>query len=148
MLATDHHGSFIQRFIDVVWNNGEIDRVAEFIHELYAVDGETVGPAWVGENVLAFRRAFPDLRITIEIMVSDQSQVAALMQLRGKHRDTWRGIPATGRTVDCREAGFWKLQDGKIISGHFVAEALTLRIQLGQIPAKAWSGVLLRIDNG
>lgn len=56
----------------------------------------------------------------------------------------WTGIPASGRRTDYREAAFWTLRDGQIVEGQFVAESLTLRVQLGQIPAIVWNGAVLQ----
>jgi predicted ester cyclase len=133
----------IRQFIDVIWNLGETDRIAEFIHEDYAVDGTVVGPGWVADNVASYRLAFPDLEVAIVETVSDRNHVAALLRLRGTHQGLWRGILATGLPVDYREAAFWSFSGGKIVSGQFVAESLTLRVQLGQIPRSVWTGDML-----
>jgi len=61
-----------------------------------------------------------------------------LLRLRGTHLGEWKGWPPTGRTVDYREAAFWTFEDGKLRAGQFVADTLSLRVQLGIIPATAW----------
>lgn len=137
---TDHPASVVRQFINVVWNGGQVNRVAAFIHPDDTVNGTRDGPAWVASNVPTFRAAFLDLTVTVEVVVSERDRVASLVSLRGTHRGTWKGIPATGRTVHYREAAFWTIQDGRIASGHFVADALALRVQLGQVSAAVWLG--------
>jgi predicted ester cyclase len=99
------------------------------------------------DNVASYRLAFPDLDVAIVEVVSDRNHVAALVRLRGTHQGLWKGIPATGLPVDYREAAFWSFRAGKIVSGQFVAESLTLRVQLGQIPRSVWTGEMLEVSS-
>jgi steroid delta-isomerase-like uncharacterized protein len=128
----------INRFIEEVWNSGEITILNELVDNEYIVNGKQVGRNWIAENVASFRTTFPDLTVTIQSMVSQDDRVAALMVLKGTHLGVWRGIPATGKQVEFREAGFWTISNGKILSGDFVAESLSMRIQLSQIPPSIW----------
>ncbi len=133
----------VVEFIEQAWNNCRLELVPELLHPDYAIDGARVGPNWVAENVLAYHSAFQDLRISILHCVQAGTEVATLARMQGTHQAEWKGIPATGQSVDCKEAAFWRVADNKIIAASFVAESLTLRVQLGQIPADVWQGTLL-----
>lgn len=134
----------VRGFIDVIWNQGQIDQIGGYVAETYVVDGMTVGPGWVVENFQAFRQAFADVNVVVEqLIANDLGQVSALMRLQGRHVASWKGIPASGQRVDYREAGFWLVEDGKIVSGDFVADTLSLRVQLGQVPESVWRGAMM-----
>ncbi|CAN5758091.1 MAG: ester cyclase [Thermomicrobiales bacterium] len=135
---TSSHATVIAEFIDTVWNQGNLADIDRFVHDGYMVDGDCFGIDGVRNNVRSFRQAFPDLRVDIDQIVEDATGVAALLQLRGTHLGEWKGWPATGKSLDFREAAFWTLADGKLFSGTFVADALRLRIQLGVIPDTVW----------
>ena len=130
----------IRQFVEVIWNQGEFARIGDFVHPDYVVDGTPVGRDWVVQNAESLRERFPDLHFSILTIVEQGNQVAALMRMQGTHRAEWRGIPATGKTVDAREAGFWQIDDGLIATGDFIADALTIRIQLGLLPPSIWHG--------
>jgi predicted ester cyclase len=130
-------------FVDHVWNDCRVDLVPSLIHPDYSIDGTRIGPDWVIENMLAYHAAFPDLKFSLLHCLHDEEEIATLVRMQGTHLAEWKGIPASGRSVDCREAGFWRVTDGKIIAASFVAESLALRIQLGQIPPTVWQGKLL-----
>jgi len=132
--------ALIRRFIEQVWNHGDVSHIDDFVHPDYMVDGTTVGNDWVTQNVASLRRSFPDLHFSVLTMLEQENQVAGLLRMTGTHRAEWRGIPATGKTIDCREAAFWRIDDGLIVSGAFIAEALTMRIQLGLLPPSVWHG--------
>lgn len=130
----------VRDFISTVWNAGDTSMVRSFIHPRYEVEGKTVGTEWVIANVTTFRHAFPDLTIEIEEIVASRDLVAVRTRLRGTHLGTWKEIAATGRQVDYQEAAFWTIDvgTGLIRRGSFIADALTLRIQLGLLPASVW----------
>lgn len=133
----------VRDFISTVWNAGDTSMVRSFIHPRYEVggrEGKTVGTEWVIANVTTFRHAFPDLTIEIEEMVASRDLVAVRTRLRGTHLGTWKEIAATGRQVDYQEAAFWTIDvgTGLIRRGSFIADGLTLRIQLGLLPASVW----------
>ncbi len=125
-------------FIDEVWNLGDFSNIDRYIHHQYAVDGKPVGVEWVRNNVRTLRRGFPDLIFDVDELIENTTGAALLLRLRGTHLGEWRGWAPTGRMVDFREAAFWTLRDGKLVSGKFVADTLGLRIQLGVLPSTAW----------
>jgi hypothetical protein len=44
--------------------------------------------------------AFPDLHVTVEDLIAEGDKVVAFKTLRGTHRGTHLGIPATGKSVE------------------------------------------------
>ncbi len=134
------HAAVVLRYIDDIWNAGNLTNVDRYVHASYSVEGEPVGVDWVRNNAQSFRKAFPDLHVHVEELIENETGVALLLRLRGTHLGEWKGWPPSGNTVDCREAAFWALSEGKLLSGRFVADTLGLRIQLGVIPATAWRG--------
>jgi len=132
------HANVILPFIEEVWNAGNIADLERYVHHEYSVDGVIVGIEWVQTNVQSFRLAFPDIHVHVDRLIEDESGAALLLRLRGTHLGEWKGWPPTGRRVDYREAAFWTVTGGKLVSGRFVADTLSLRVQLGIIPATLW----------
>lgn len=142
MESTRSNAELINRFVGQVWNEGDFSQIDRLVAPDYVVDSALVGREWIVSNVSRFRSSFPDLRVSIETIVCEANQVAAMLRMKGTHLGDWRGFPATGRSVDYREAAFWTVQDGLILTGEFVAESLTMRIQLGMLPSSSWDASL------
>lgn len=123
----------------------EAARVAS---EVFAADYRRLraGMANLGDNARdqdfpspgpGLRTAFPDRVDTIEDMIADGDRVGMLFRVTGTHLGNFYGIPATGRTIDILEVGFFKLADGKIVEAWFMADEAGLLQQLGaQLPPR------------
>jgi len=69
--------------------------------------------------------------------------VAMLWRITGTHRGNFYGIQATGKKVDFLELGYFRLSDGKIAEGWFMADEAGLLRQLGQPLPKRKDGKLM-----
>lgn len=128
----------VTRFVRDAWNNRQDRAVDALVHPDYSVDGNDSGPEAVQANIASYVVAFPDLRLTILDIVTEGDRVAARVRFEGTHEGPFRGIPATGRHVAFEEMAFWRIEDGKLREGAFIAQALSLRIQLGVLPSTFW----------
>ena len=83
------------------------------------------------------RGAFPDRVDVIEDIIAEDDRVGMLWRLTGTHGGNLFGIPPTGRKVDIHEIGLFRLADGRITEGWFMADELGLLKQLGtQLPPR------------
>ena len=76
----------------------------------------------------------PELADEVLHVVAEGDRVAVLFECAGTHRGVFGGIEPTGRAVRFWEAGFFRVLDGMVIEGDFVADRLGVRIQLGVLP--------------
>jgi len=83
----------------------------------------------------ALRGAFPDLNYQIEDVVVGDQAVAVRTTLRGTHRGSFFGLPATGKRVEVSQMTIERFADGKIVEHHRVTDELALRQQLGVLTA-------------
>jgi predicted ester cyclase len=84
------------------------------------------------------REAFPDRVDIIEDIIAEDDRVGLRWRLTGTHRGNLFGIPPTGCKVDIHEIGIFRLADGRITEGWFLADELGLLKQLGtQLPPRA-----------
>jgi len=75
--------------------------------------------------------AIPDREDEVLGVVAHGDEVWALWVVRGTHRGDLMGIPATGRPLEVLEMGRWRIEDGRIADGWFMADELALVRQLG-----------------
>lgn len=97
---------------------GRLDDVPEFFVADYVVHltgGDVkAGHATVRKIVNQYRRAFPDLKVKVEILVSAKDRVAWQRTLRATHRGRFKGFPATGRRIVWRDMVISRFRRGKI----------------------------------
>jgi steroid delta-isomerase-like uncharacterized protein len=81
------------------------------------------------------RSAFPDIHWDIHEMVAEGDKVVTRFRWTGTHRDTFIGIPATGRSVTINGFVIDRLEAGKMAESRILMDTLGLLQQLGAIPA-------------
>ena len=136
---SESNKGLLHRVIDEVWNQGDLS-VAE---EVYAADvmlhgsapGLPPGIEGVKQVIAAQRDAFPDVRITIEDLVSEGDKVAERWTMRGTHKGEFMGIPATGKQVTSTGLVIVRIADGKIAEIWGASDQLDRMRQLGAIPS-------------
>jgi len=105
-----------RRVFDEIFNQGKF-QVAD---EIYARDFENHGlhrTANLQEDQAAVhdeKRAFPDLRMSVEMMVAEGDLVTVVWTFRGTHTGPGYGIPPTGARIELRGITVWRVVDGKI----------------------------------
>lgn len=95
------------------------------------VPGMEQGRAGIKASFAAGRPAFPDLRFTVEDMIAEGDKVACRLTLRGTHRGTFQGIPASGAQVSMTGVDVLRFEGGKLIERWGEFDDLSLLRQIG-----------------
>lgn len=88
---------------------------------------------WLRKALYGFSTAFPDLHVTADEMIAEGDKVVVSWTLTGTHRGVWRGIPATGHTIEWNATDTYTILDGMIASLHRAADNLDWLKQLGAV---------------
>jgi hypothetical protein len=78
--------------------------------------------------------AFPDIRFTIERMLAEGDRVMTQCVARGKHLESWLGIPATGKIITIQMFVVHRIADGLIAEDWVLVDSLGVFQQLGLVP--------------
>jgi steroid delta-isomerase-like uncharacterized protein len=81
-----------------------------------------------------YRRAFPDLRVTVEDLIAEGDKVAARLRVRGTHLGDLDGIAPTGKRVDFTGIVISRIEGGMIADDWANFDDLGMMRQLGVIP--------------
>ena len=98
-------------------DKGNAGAAAEFFAPTYVVhltDQDLRGPQVVKGFVNELRRAFPDLRVEVDVLVSEGNRVAWQRTHRATHQADFKGFPASGRTILWRDMVVTRFEDGMI----------------------------------
>ena len=132
--ATDFFKQFVQ-FINTADENLAqqlISPVAKFY-----VPGQLEplqGPKGYLTIIAMMRSGFPDIKWTIEDMVTENDKVAVRFIMKGTHQGTFFGVPATKKTIVVQAMNLYRLAGDQIIEEYGQPDMLGLLTQIGAIP--------------
>ena len=135
-MASTQNTATVQDFLDAAWNRGDtsvIDRTVAERHVEHEPDGDEVGRGHLKETVLAYRTAFPDLRMSFEDQIADGDRVVTRWIASGTHLGELNGIGATGRAAHVSGIFIHRLADGQISESWSMFDQIGLLLQLGAI---------------
>lgn len=98
-----------RRFVDEVMNKRNLAALKQLLHP-HAIDH-----AQQALNTFVLLSAFPDLRLTIDEVTTDEEQVAVRSQFEGTHQGRFMGIPPTGKTVTGTRKDLFRIEEGQIV---------------------------------
>lgn len=133
----------VSRFVEELWNERRLDVADEIFaencvtHQLRSgmpVDVVRRGPEAIKEHVAGWIVSFPDLRFSIEQMLSEGDRVMMQLLMEGTHQGAWLGIPASGKKIQIRMFTVHRVAQGKIVEDWVLVESLGFFQQLGVIP--------------
>ena len=135
-MTPQQNKALIRRFYEEVWGKGNFD-VAE---EVFAADyvrhdlrpgNPLPGPAGQKRIAADFRTAFPDLRMTVDLMVAEGDMVVARWTTEGANIGPWGSVPPTGKHVKFCGVNIFRVENGKIVEIWNHRDDLGVMQQLG-----------------
>lgn len=133
-MSSEQNKEIMTRMIEEVWNKGKLATADElFAPDHTSPSAPQLPPGSEGVKVLVkmFREAMPDYHMDIDLMVADESQVAARFTQSGTHTGgDLMGMKASGRKATWTEIGVLKIKDGKIVESWYEVDMLSMIQQL------------------
>ena len=137
-MSVDENKALVRRFYEEVWDRGNSD----FAFEVFADDyirhdlrptGALPGPE--GQKRIAddFRAAFPDLRVTVDLMVGEGDYVVGRWTASGTHLGSWGALEATGRQATFSAVNVFRIENGKVVEIWNHRDDFGLSEQIGSV---------------
>lgn len=89
------------------------------------------GPAMARQVLVMLRTSFPDMTMTVEDVIRDGDKVVVRATLRGTHRQSFAGIPATGRALEIQVVDIHQFENGRIARTWHTEDWMTGLNQMG-----------------
>jgi len=136
---SEQNKALVRRVVEEAWNRGNL----EVVDEIFAPDftlhnlrpGQEPGIEGYKGRVSMMRAAFPDLVCDVQDLIAEADRIALRYTLRGRHEGELAGISASGQHMSSDGMVFARFQDGVIVEGWQVHDALALLQQIGAFPA-------------
>lgn len=124
-------------------NGGDLELISKVIDEVVdpglvfhaPVPSDLTGVEALKQVWATLLRAFPDLHVAIEDVITDGDKVVYRNTVTGTHQGDYRGLPPTGRSVRYDEIFILRFTDGWITEIWGVVDVLAQLRQLGIAPA-------------
>jgi steroid delta-isomerase-like uncharacterized protein len=136
---SEENKRLVRRAYEDVRSQGNLDVVDEIFapdyvgHDPTAEPTEVRGPEGLKEQTAQYRAVFPDLRFSIDSMVSEGDEVVVRWTAAGTHRGSLSGEAPTGKKVTVTGFGSWVVREGKIAEHWGIIDLMGLLRQIGAL---------------
>jgi steroid delta-isomerase-like uncharacterized protein len=127
--------ALVRRFYEEVWDRGNFDVcdevfAADYVrHDLRATEA-LPGPEGQKRIAADFRRAFPDLRLQVDILVAEEDYVVGRWTASGTHQGAWGTLEPSGRRATFSAVNVFRFENGKVAEIWNHRDDLGLREQI------------------
>ena len=138
-MSTEENKAIVRRINDEVWSEGHLDVIDEliadnFVATVVGAPEQIRGPQGFREFVVTYRKAFPDLRISIDEQLAEGETVVTRWTATGTNEGELMGMPATGKQATTAGININRISGGKLIEGWGLFDQLGLLQQIGAVP--------------
>lgn len=137
MTTTEENKAIARRLFEEL-DNHNLDVIDELVDEDYTTDIYRSGseePISGREGMKSLWReyweAFPDLEGEFIELIGEGDRVAFFREDHGTHEGEFRGIQPTGKDITFKYAGFFVIEDGKIVYDDALGSIMSLVKQMG-----------------
>jgi steroid delta-isomerase-like uncharacterized protein len=144
--TTEQNKQVVQRFVEECWNQGNLNKASEFLADQIRFHDPVfpnlnAGIQNIKNHIEGTRKAFPDLKITIDDTIAERNEVVLHWTARGTHQGQFLGMQPTQRKVTIDGTSIYRLEGAKIAESHANWNLASMMAQLGvaEVPKEAMS---------
>jgi steroid delta-isomerase-like uncharacterized protein len=144
MAATEDNSALVRRFIEEIFNQGNLAVAGEILSPDYMHHDPTTKEFGSGiegfkQMITLYRQAF-DLQIILEDQVAAGDKVADRWTGHGTHQGAFLGLAPSGKKISATGISIHRIAEGRIAETWNNYDALGIFQQLGIIPQPGTSG--------
>lgn len=128
----------VRRWFEEVWNQrreATIDELLTAESCCHAEEGPIVGPSQFRERMyVPFTSAFPDLRVTVDDVIADDSKAVVHWSATATHQGPGLGIAPTGRSVQFRGVTWIHIENSKMMKAWQFSDLVEKIKSLSDLP--------------
>ncbi len=135
-MNNDDHRALIQRYCDA-FEQGDVAALDELLDpnvvDNNAYEGQQAGIEGYREFFRLWKSAFPDLKVSLDMTISQGDLVAYRWTGTGTHLSHYHEHPPSGRPVRFSAIAISRIRDGRIVEDWTELDNLGLLKQLGAL---------------
>jgi len=126
----------VHRFIEQCWNEGNTSQVADNLADNVRIHDPVFPNLTSGANnmrvhIETTRRAFPDIKFSIDDTIAERNEVVIHWTARGTHKGDFLGMHPTGRKATVTGTSIYRLDGGRIVEQWAHWNLMSMMEQLG-----------------
>ena len=129
--------ALVKRWLEELWNQGDYRVANQLLAAEFQRHSEgypASGPDAYVAIIKSCHDGFPDSKIVqVDELIADGNRVFVRWRWTGTHRAEFRGIGASGKTIDVLGEDVILIQDGKITDIWPLFDPLRLMLQIGAV---------------
>jgi predicted ester cyclase len=131
----------IERIPLEVFNNDNFELINELVSPEFVERSPQPGVAptrdGFKQSAIALKKAFPDLRYTVEDTIDSGDKIVQRLTARGTMKHDYMGMRATGKPATWTEIHIGRVANGRLTEHWALVDQLGLLVQLGVIESPA-----------
>jgi steroid delta-isomerase-like uncharacterized protein len=143
MTTTQETNKAIYKRLHEATNSRDLELISKTIDEVFHPDAlfhtpvptDATAPQAVKGAWAMLLRAFPDIRVTVEDMISEEDKIVFRNTVTGTHQGEYRGLPPTGKSITYNEIFIVRFSEGRIAEVWGIVDVLSQLQQLGAVRA-------------
>src|SRR5215207_2179696 len=138
---SEENKALARRFMEEVWNKGNVDFIDEVVASNYVVhdpatpEGMSEGVEGAKQFFEMYHNAFPDTQMTVDDLITEGDKVVTRWTARGTHQGELMDIPPSGNRVEVTGISIDRIEGGKFVDSWSNYDLLGMMEQIGAIPA-------------
>lgn len=144
--TSDQNKKVVQRFMEECWNRGDLNAASELLTDRVRFHDPVfpnlnAGIQNIKNHIEGCRKAFPDLKITIDDTIAERDEVVIHWTARGTHHGPFLGMQPTNRKATVNGTSIYRLEGAKIAEAYANWDLASMMVQLGvvELPKEALS---------
>ncbi len=138
--VAENNKALLRRFMEEVANQGNLAVIDELMVPNFVEHEEFPPGTPTGREAVRFffsqwRQGFPDGRVQAELEIAEGDLVVGYETWSGTHTGEFFGMLASGKSVTFKAIDIVRIADGKLVEHWGILDHLTLRQQIGVLPA-------------
>lgn len=138
--------TIVRRLYEEVWNDRKVDVVDKLLSPSHALQepnasGSQIGPQVYKATVKRFHAAIPDLRFTVQEVISEGDKVVVAWILSGTHQGDFYGIAPSNKKVSVEGITIHQVKNGKILESYASWDRLGMMRQVEAVSTRKQSAV-------
>ena len=134
-MQTVDNKALVQQFFEEIINQRNLAALGQFVSpnavNHTVPDGLPQEPSqFLGLHL----GAFPDVKATVEDLLTDGDKVVARVSYRGTHQGAFMGIPPTGKQITVAGINIFRVANGKLVEHWGLTDRISALRQLGVAP--------------
>lgn len=107
-----------EKYANTVWNAKEISIIDRLVHPdvlIHSLLGDFKGVQAMKEVVQAWLKAFPDLSVRNELIISENDLVSIQWNAKGTHKGEFKGRKPKGKPVSYSGVTMYRIKNDQIV---------------------------------